>query len=48
MEIATLKSNLHQINNYRPSDCTLSAFNLPELITTMKKSSSWVKGELNA
>jgi len=48
METATLKSNLYQVNDYRSPDCTLSPFNLPSLIATMKQSYSWANGELNA
>jgi quercetin dioxygenase-like cupin family protein len=48
MELETLKTNLSHGMNYRSSDCTLLAFDLPSLITTMKKSFTWANGELNA
>jgi quercetin dioxygenase-like cupin family protein len=48
MEIETIKTNLSHAKNYRSSDCRLLAFNLPSLITTMKQSNTWAKGELNA
>lgn len=48
MEIATLKPSSPHTKNYRSSDCTLLAFDLPSLITTMKQSYSWANGELNA
>jgi quercetin dioxygenase-like cupin family protein len=48
MEIETLKTNLSHGMNYVSSDCTLLAFDLPTLITTMKQSFTWANGELNA
>jgi quercetin dioxygenase-like cupin family protein len=48
MEIETLKLNIPDTKNYRSSDCTLLAFDLPSLIATMKQSYTWANGELNA
>lgn len=48
MEIETLKTDLSHRMNYISSDCTLLAFDLPSLISTMKQSFTWANGELNA
>jgi quercetin dioxygenase-like cupin family protein len=48
MEIETLKA-VHPITkDFRSSNCTLLAFDLPSLIATMKQSFTWANGELNA
>jgi quercetin dioxygenase-like cupin family protein len=48
MEIESLKTHLSHGMNYVSSDCTLLAFDLPTLISTMKQSFTWANGELNA
>jgi len=49
MEIETLKTDILRSKDHRSSDCTLLGFNmLPTLVSTMKQSCSWAKGELNA
>ena len=48
METETLKVNLPHTKNSWLSDCTLSGFDLPSLIATMKQSYTWSNGELNA
>jgi len=48
MVFETLKTNLSHTKDYRSSDCTLLAFDLPSLIATMKQSFTWANGELNA
>jgi quercetin dioxygenase-like cupin family protein len=48
MQIATLNARAPHLKNYRSSDCKLLGFDLPSLISTMKQSFSWAKGELNA
>lgn len=48
MVLETLKTNLSHTKDYKSSDCTLLAFDLPSLIATMKQSFTWANGELNA
>ena len=48
MEIETLKTDILRPKDHRSSDCTLLGFNLPTLVSNMKQSCSWAKGELNA
>ena len=48
MLLETLKMNQNHLRNYRSSGCKLLAFDLPTLISNMKKSDSWSNGELNA
>ena len=48
MEIETLNTDVSHRTNYISSGCTLLAFDLPSLISTMKQSFTWANGELNA
>jgi len=48
MEIETLKAVNPITKDFRSSNCTLLAFDLPSLIATMKQSFTWANGELNA
>src|SRR5664279_3982157 len=48
MQIETLKMNQPHPRNSKSSGCTLLAFDLPTLISTMKHSDTWANGELNA
>jgi hypothetical protein len=48
MQIATLNTRTPHLKNYRSSNCTVLGFDLPTLISKMKQSFSWAKGELNA
>jgi hypothetical protein len=48
MQIATLNTRTPHLKNYSSSACKVLGFDLPSLISTMKQSYSWAKGELNA
>jgi len=48
MQLETLKMSRPHTRNSKSSGCTLLAFDLPTLISSMKHSDTWANGELNA
>ncbi len=48
METETIQTSHRRILSYRPTDYSILQFDLPSLIATMKRSRSWIKGELKS
>jgi mannose-6-phosphate isomerase-like protein (cupin superfamily) len=48
METETIRTSHLRILNHRPADCSVREFDLPSLIGTIKRSRSWIKGELKS